>query len=471
MSASSGALSFSGSVSGEAVAPTPSSTISAAAQRDGVALEAAATNAASALTEAEITEQVKEDWEIQRDHHKQQADQAFRMGGFRTAIDNYSKAIALDPEFVVAYSNRSAAYLKNSEKSKALKDAEQVVKLDPKLAKGHSRLAAALHSLRRYEQALDAYRKVLSLDPANSVAQKGLADCQGELDKIKQHHREQEEQEKKERDAAAELAREGEEEINKQSHNVDKEEEEEEADDLLNDFFADVEEVTKKNNKESSSETASSAKNPPGIPTNAVKNEKQILGTSTEQMDRLLKPNFEWRNLNPYYVLQLPHTSNEDDVARRYKALSLLLHPDKNGGSERAQQAFDEVKKAKTVLMDENRAKHAQQLTEEGLKQAKAIYKQQQESSNQNKRTLEEIEEAEVMRIFAQIEQKRREVAENERKFEQRTQQQEDDEERKARQERKFDKNWRKEERVDKRVGNWRDFAGGAAKKRKKSLV
>lgn len=85
---------------------------------------------------------------------------------------------------------------------------------------------------------------------------------------------------------------------------------------------------------------------------------------------------------------------------------------------------------------------------------------------NPKGKSLEELKETEVMRIFAQVEQKRREVEERERKFEQRTQQQEDEEEAKERKSRQFDKSWRKEDRVDKRVGNWRDFAGGKKKQK-----
>jgi len=80
--------------------------------------------------------------------------------------------------------------------------------------------------------------------------------------------------------------------------------------------------------------------------------------------------------------------------------------------------------------------------------------------------SLEAIQEREVMRIFAQVEHKRRDVEERERKYGQRERQQEDDQSEKERNERKFDKQWRKEERVDKRIGNWRDFAAHKKKKR-----
>lgn len=396
-------------------------------------------------------ETAEEEWEIQRDHHKAQGDLAFRCGGFRTAIDEYSKAISLDPEYIVAYSNRSAAYLKNSEKSKALKDATYITStLDPTFAKGQSRLAAALHALRRFEQAKDAYHAVLALDPNNAAATRGVEECQKELDRIQQHEDEEEEKPK---------AKEAPKQVQVQEEDQPEEEEDDDdGDDLLNDFFADVEVATKKKKALSAEEDDDQPK-----ATNAVKKDKQVLGTSEAQMERLLKENHEWRNLNPFYVLQVTADATDDDVSRRYKALSLLLHPDKNGGCEQAQLAFDEVKKAKNLLLDPDRGKHTRMLHEEGMKAGEIVWKKAgKKGGNVKKR---ELQEKEVMRIFAQVEQKRREVEQRERNYEQRERQQEDDELAKERKARKFDKQWRDEERVGKRVGNWRDFAVNKKKK------
>jgi tetratricopeptide (TPR) repeat protein len=248
----------------------------------------------SSTTTTTTATATKEDWEIERDHAKELGDQAFRMGGYRTAIDHYSHAIELDPDFVVAYSNRSAAYLKNNEKSKALHDAERVTDLDPRLSKGWSRRAAALHALKRWPHALEAYQKVLELDVTNAVAQKGLVECQTELDKAEAQRKRFDDEETLKEGVLAEVVVPPNDECPNEEA---KEDDEEEEDDLLNGFFEEVEEVTKKKEPE------------PEVATNKVKNEKETLGSAQEQMDRLLQANYEWRNLNPYYVLQLPHVS------------------------------------------------------------------------------------------------------------------------------------------------------------------
>jgi DnaJ homolog subfamily C member 8 len=113
-------------------------------------------------------------------------------------------------------------------------------------------------------------------------------------------------------------------------------------------------------------------------------------------------------------------------------------------------------------LGDPDKKRHVQSLIEEGMKNGSKQWAAQTKrkcSSTEPNSSLETYQEKEVMRIFAQVEQKRRDVEERHRMYENRQQQQEDEQLEKDRQERKFDKQWRQEQRVDKRVGNWRDFS------------
>ena len=359
----------------------------------------------------------QEDWEIQRDDYKAIGDAAFRSGNFQEAITGYSNALELDPTNYVLLSNRSAAHLKAANKSKSLQDAKACVDANPNFTKGYSRLAAAQQSLGRWNDAKESYEKLLSLEPDNAVAKKGLEDC-----KAKSKGQEEEEE------AAAKK---------KQEKPVASTE-----DDLLDDFFDDVETEAAKKPEPQEEEGPK-----------VISNEKKDLGTAAEQIERLLAPNHQWRNINPFYVLDMSHESTEDDVSRRYKALSLLLHPDKCRTLDRASEAYDEVQRAKAMMNNEDKARHVRGLVEQGMKLGKHVWKEKGK-----KEPLAEVQSKEVQRIFAQIELKRREVEKNERKHEQRERKQEEEELQKGRDERKFDKNWREETRVDKRIGNWRDF-------------
>lgn len=75
--------------------------------------------------------------------------------------------------------------------------------------------------------------------------------------------------------------------------------------------------------------------------------------TSEQQIERLLKPGSTYLNLNPYEVLQIDLDTDIEAAKKKYKKLSLLVHPDKNPDDrERADKAFDIVKKAIKQMED-----------------------------------------------------------------------------------------------------------------------
>jgi DnaJ family protein C protein 8 len=143
------------------------------------------------------------------------------------------------------------------------------------------------------------------------------------------------------------------------------------------------------------------------------------------------------------------------------------LHPDKNRDKEQAQEAYDQVLNAKAALADDDKANHTRQLAEQGMLQGHSDWDRRDASAQ--KESLKSFQTKAVQRIFAQVEYNRQEVEKRERNYKQRERQQEDDEVKKEKDARTFDKNWKVGERVDKRVGNWRDFATETKKKKKTS--
>lgn len=76
--------------------------------------------------------------------------------------------------------------------------------------------------------------------------------------------------------------------------------------------------------------------------------------TSDQQITRLLRPGSTYFNLNPFEVLQLEPATEPEQIKKKYRSLSMLVHPDKNRDNvERAQQAFEVVNKAYKVLCNE----------------------------------------------------------------------------------------------------------------------
>lgn len=88
--------------------------------------------------------------------------------------------------------------------------------------------------------------------------------------------------------------------------------------------------------------------------------------TSDQQIHRLLRPGSTYFNLNPFEVLQVEPDSTIDQIKKRYRSLSILVHPDKNqDNKERAQQAFEAVNKAWKTLENEVTRKRCLDIYEE----------------------------------------------------------------------------------------------------------
>lgn len=52
--------------------------------------------------------------------------------------------------------------------------------------------------------------------------------------------------------------------------------------------------------------------------------------TPKQQIDRLLRPGSTYFNLNPFEVLQVEPESTVEELKKKYRRLSILVHPDKN---------------------------------------------------------------------------------------------------------------------------------------------
>ncbi|KAF8340571.1 uncharacterized protein EI90DRAFT_3012399 [Cantharellus anzutake] len=68
------------------------------------------------------------------------------------------------------------------------------------------------------------------------------------------------------------------------------------------------------------------------------------------EVERILKA----FKLNPYNVLGLQYHATEADIKKKYKQLSLFIHPDK-AKHEKAPDAFDLLKKAESELSDKDK--------------------------------------------------------------------------------------------------------------------
>jgi len=103
---------------------------------------------------------------------------AFQRKDYAEAIEHFSKAIALDGNNHILFSNRSASYAGVQDFESALKDANKCVELKPDWGKGYGRQGAAYHGLGNFKSAETAYRKGLEVEPGLQMLVNGLSEVQ-----------------------------------------------------------------------------------------------------------------------------------------------------------------------------------------------------------------------------------------------------------------------------------------------------
>eukprot|EP00308_Calcidiscus_leptoporus_P022413 CAMPEP_0119358834 /NCGR_PEP_ID=MMETSP1334-20130426/6910_1 /TAXON_ID=127549 /ORGANISM="Calcidiscus leptoporus, Strain RCC1130" /LENGTH=370 /DNA_ID=CAMNT_0007373393 /DNA_START=54 /DNA_END=1166 /DNA_ORIENTATION=- len=94
--------------------------------------------------------------------HKAAGNDFFKSGEYLKAAASYTKAIKLQPENHVYYSNRSQSFLKLNKVTKALDDADKCISLAPDFVKGYHRKATALHAMGEPAKTDEAVEVLLS---------------------------------------------------------------------------------------------------------------------------------------------------------------------------------------------------------------------------------------------------------------------------------------------------------------------
>ncbi|KAF8920402.1 hypothetical protein CPB85DRAFT_1211641 [Mucidula mucida] len=223
-----------------------------------------------------------------------------------------------------------------------------------------------------------------------------------------------------------------------------------------------------------SSNEASSSKAPPPAADDV---EKLLSREATAfqrevEVERILKA----FKLNPYDILDLDETATADDIKKKYRQLSLFIHPDKTSHA-RAPEAFDIVKKAESEVTDKAKREELDAI----IKQARTLvlkrltpplpastpdndpalrglvppFKVQVRAQSRELLIEEEVRRRKAIKMNLANEglearKKDEEIASKKRKVEE-------------------DKHW--EEGREQRVDSWRDFAKGKKKKKAKIAI
>lgn len=199
--------------------------------------------------------------------------------------------------------------------------------------------------------------------------------------------------------------------------------------------------------------------------------------TSVQQIDRLLRPGSTYFNLNPFEVLHLEHTTPIEEIKKKYKRLSILVHPDKNqDDKERAQTAFEIVNRAWKILENDVTRKKCLGVYEEAKERTDLLIADKRKKLKKEGRHDSKVPEDDpekykhskyvmVMKLFADMERKRQQLDVRDMEERKRKREQEIEEEEAKQMQKEFAKNF--EESRQERVNSWHDFVAGGGKKKK----
>ncbi|KAL5009490.1 hypothetical protein ScPMuIL_011795 [Solemya velum] len=201
----------------------------------------------------------------------------------------------------------------------------------------------------------------------------------------------------------------------------------------------------------------------------AIEHRDSVL-TSKQQLDRLCRPGSTYFNLNPFDVLQVDPDIPMADLKKRYKAMSILVHPDKNQDDvERAQRSFEAVNKAYKTLVNEEGHKRCGEIIEEAkirtnemIKQKKKQLKKEGKKTNIPEDETEHYKHAiyvQTCKLFADLERMRQERETKDMHERKRKAEEEEDEKEKKKIETEWNKNF-EDSRSD-RVDSWRSWKKG----------
>ncbi|XP_050392858.1 dnaJ homolog subfamily C member 8 [Patella vulgata] len=208
----------------------------------------------------------------------------------------------------------------------------------------------------------------------------------------------------------------------------------------------------------------------------AIEKRDSVL-TPKQQIDRLNRPGSTYFNLNPFDVLQIDPDTPLADVKKRYRQMSILVHPDKNPDDiERAQKSFDSLNKAYKTLENEEGMKRCKEIVEEAESRTDEMMKQKKKQLKKGGKPTDIPEDDRVQykhavyvqtcKLFADLERMRREKETREMHEKKRKAEEDAEEEDK----RKMQKEWEKNFEASRtgRVDSWRSFkSGGKVKKPK----
>ncbi|KAK0064536.1 dnaJ subfamily C member 8 [Biomphalaria pfeifferi] len=210
----------------------------------------------------------------------------------------------------------------------------------------------------------------------------------------------------------------------------------------------------------------------------AIEKRDSVL-TSKQQIDRLTRPGATYFNLNPYDVLQIDPDTPLSEVKKKYRQMSILVHPDKNPDDlDRSQKSFEAVNKAYKTLENEEGLKRCKEIVEEAKTRTDEMIRLKKKQLKKEGKPQEVPEDdldkykhaiyVHTCKLFADLERLRQERETKDMHDRKRKAEEEAAEEEKKKMEKEWQKNF--EESRTGRVDSWRTWNKKAKKTSKGNL-
>ncbi|CAH1258632.1 TTC1 [Branchiostoma lanceolatum] len=140
--------------------------------------------------EKDLTEEEKEERRLEAADLKAQGNEHFKKGDFTTAMQTYTQALVLCPlcyeqDRAIMYSNRAACRVKMEENEMAVEDCSKALELQPDYVRALLRRAQTYEVLEKLDEALTDYQRVVELDRSCHAAR---AACMRLPDEIKERN-------------------------------------------------------------------------------------------------------------------------------------------------------------------------------------------------------------------------------------------------------------------------------------------
>jgi len=107
-----------------------------------------------------------------------------RKGRTSEAIDQFTEALRINPDYAEAHNNLGYALLATGRTSAAIEQCEEALRIDPTYAHAHNNLGNALAQTGRASEAIDHYKQTLRMNPNSADAHSNLGAALAQLGRI-----------------------------------------------------------------------------------------------------------------------------------------------------------------------------------------------------------------------------------------------------------------------------------------------